>query len=414
MKILLINHYAGAPKYGMVFRPYYLAYEWVRRGHKVTVVGASYSHLRYKNPNVVGRYLTEWIDGIKYIWLKTTPYRGNGWGRLANIFTFLIRLLTQLTVVCRESKPDVVIASPTYQVDIIISYIISRIYRAKLIFEVRDLWPLVPLEMGKYSSYHPFIWIIGLAERFGYRKADKVVSVAPYAHEYMFKRGLPLDRYVHIPNGISTISSAEASVGLRPIHSPASLYLSGLKKMGYFIIGYVGSIRKAYALEYFINCAKEFKGQKVMFVLVGQGDERKELEQIASGKKITNVAFFNSIPKANIQELLSYIDICYTGFKKLSCFSYGVSSNKLYEYMLAAKPIVLAVDTPYPSIVDQALCGITIEAENVTALKEAILTMLDKDTGEFMEMGKRGYQYVMKNHNYSTLSEKYLELMTEI
>lgn len=71
MNILLINHYAGSNEYGMEYRAYYLAKEWVKQGHKVTIVAATFFHLRLKNPIVEKDYQVEMIDGIKYFWLKT-------------------------------------------------------------------------------------------------------------------------------------------------------------------------------------------------------------------------------------------------------------------------------------------------------------------------------------------------------
>ncbi|MEG0392483.1 MAG: glycosyltransferase WbuB, partial [Anaerovoracaceae bacterium] len=88
MNILLINHYAGSPKYGMEFRPYYLAKQWVKWGHKVTIVGGTYSHLRGKQPTVVGDITEETINGVDYIWLKTNKYEGNGVGRIKSMMTF--------------------------------------------------------------------------------------------------------------------------------------------------------------------------------------------------------------------------------------------------------------------------------------------------------------------------------------
>jgi hypothetical protein len=78
MRLLLVNHYAGSPRHGMEFRPYYLAREWVRAGHEVTIVAASYSHVRAVQPEVAGEPREELIDGIRYRWLPTPHYAGNG------------------------------------------------------------------------------------------------------------------------------------------------------------------------------------------------------------------------------------------------------------------------------------------------------------------------------------------------
>ena len=91
MNILLINHYAGSPQYGMEYRPYYLAREWVKLGHNITIVGADFSHLRIKQPTAGEEY----IDGIRYVWLSTPVYQGNGLGRIKNMLSFLWKLYRQ-------------------------------------------------------------------------------------------------------------------------------------------------------------------------------------------------------------------------------------------------------------------------------------------------------------------------------
>ena len=111
MNILYINHYAGGPVYGMEYRCWYLAREWVRAGHSVTIVGASHSHVRAKQPSMNGRFTREVVDGVSFVWCQTPAYRGNGVGRVLNIVAFLRRLGQWRQWL--DMRPDVVIASST-------------------------------------------------------------------------------------------------------------------------------------------------------------------------------------------------------------------------------------------------------------------------------------------------------------
>ena len=117
MKILLINHYAGSPEMGMEFRPYYMAQEWIRQGHEVDIIAADYSHLRRKNPKVQRDWQIEEIDGIRYHWLRTGDYDGNGVRRALTMFRFVGKIWLKAKVIAREWKPDVVITSSTYPLD---------------------------------------------------------------------------------------------------------------------------------------------------------------------------------------------------------------------------------------------------------------------------------------------------------
>jgi len=145
VNILLVNHYAGSIYHGMEYRPYYLAREWVRAGHKVTIVAADQSHLRNKRVEMVSAIKHESIDGINYIWLRTIEYQGNGVKRAINMASFvggLFRFNRQIVSIVR---PDVVIASSTYPLDIFPCHFLAKKSGAKLIYEIHDLWPLSPM-----------------------------------------------------------------------------------------------------------------------------------------------------------------------------------------------------------------------------------------------------------------------------
>ena len=204
MNILLINHYAGSPAHGMEFRPYYMAREWVRQGHRVEIVACSQSHVRAHQPHLQGKpERVEAIDGITYRWLDAPAYRGNGVGRVLNIATFLGRLWWRRARIVQGLQPDLVIASSTYPMDIWLARHIARLARCPWIYEVHDLWPLSLTEVGGMSPHHPFALLCGWAERSAYRQADAVVSMLPQVHEHMASRGLDLQRLHIVPNGVA-------------------------------------------------------------------------------------------------------------------------------------------------------------------------------------------------------------------
>lgn len=202
MNILLINHYAGSVHHGMEYRPYYLAREWVRRGHRVYIVAASWSHLRQQAPDAgTGLRTEENIDGIRYIWLRTPPYRGNGAARVRNMLAFVARLWREAPRLARSVAPDAVIASSTYPLDIWPAHRIARLAGARLLHEVHDLWPLSPIELGGYSRRHPFIMLLQAAENHACRHADAIVSILPKVREHLEAHGMAPHKLHIIPNG---------------------------------------------------------------------------------------------------------------------------------------------------------------------------------------------------------------------
>lgn len=124
--VLLINHYAGSNKMGMDFRPYYLAKEWIKKGHKVKIIAADYSHLRGENPNIAKDFQKQVIDGIDYCWIKTGKYKGNGIRRALTMFQFVGKLCLNAKRISEVIKPDVIITASTYPLDIYAARLIKK------------------------------------------------------------------------------------------------------------------------------------------------------------------------------------------------------------------------------------------------------------------------------------------------
>ncbi|MDN5332054.1 MAG: hypothetical protein PWP45_1279 [Tepidanaerobacteraceae bacterium] len=404
--ILLINHYAGAPELGMEYRPYYLAKEWIRLGHKVIIVASSYSHLRIKNADMDKYVKEEEIDGIKYVWLKTIRYKGNGLKRVLNMLNFILRLSQYNEYLVKKYHPNVVIASSTYPLDIFPAYLISKKSRAKLIFEVHDLWPLTPIELGGYSKYHPFIVIMQIAENFAYRKSDYVVSILPKAYEYMKEHGLASHKFVHIPNGICVEEWEGRNQEIPKEHKKL---IERLKSEGKFIVGYTGAHGIANALDTLIESAQFLKGRPVAIVLVGDGPEKVKLKTKVDSMGLENIFFLPPVPKSSISKLLSMMDALYIGLKKQSLFRYGISPNKLIDYMMSGKPIIQSI-TAGNDIVKETGCGISVEAEDPSQVAYAIEKLMNLSEEERKIMGGKGRNYVKKYHSYQKLAEDFAKL----
>ena len=186
----------------MEFRPYYLSREWVKLGHKVTIIAGDYSHLRNMNPDVKKDYQTEVIDGIEYVWIKTGKYTGNGFRRAITIFRFVWKTWNQSKTIVKKWNPDVVIASSTYPLDTYPAQRIARIARCKYIHEVHDMWPATLYEVGGMSKKHPFVVLMQIAENSAYKHCDKCISLLPHSREYMVEHGLSDSKFVNIQNGI--------------------------------------------------------------------------------------------------------------------------------------------------------------------------------------------------------------------
>jgi glycosyltransferase involved in cell wall biosynthesis len=401
--ILVLNHYAGSRIHGMVLRHFYLGREWVRRGHKVTIVGASFAHVRNQQPETTGSVTEETVDGVRFLWLKTPPYSGNNVGRVLNMSTFVVQLFLKQRRLVDGFTPNVVIASSTYPLDIFPAKRIAEKYKAKLIFDVRDLWPLTPVMVASMSSRHPFVMMLQWAEDFAYRHANKVTTVLPVAKSYMVSRGMQPEKFVYIPNGIDTGEWEDGKSTLPEGHLRT---LEDLRAKGRFIVGYSGAHALAVDLDTVLDAAS-LLDVPTTFVLVGHGTEKERLEARGFGGN-SNVVFLPSLAKASVPALLGSMDALYIGLKRNPLFKFGISPNKLFDYMMAAKPIIQAVEAGNDPVAVSG-CGISIAPESAEELAGAVRRLMQMDPSERKGMGALGKQYALENHDYRVLAQTFLE-----
>lgn len=405
MNILLINHYAGSTAHGMEYRPFYLAREWVRMGHQVTIVAASYSHLRAHQPAPDHIGSSEEIEGIRYLWLPTPSYNGNGAARARNIFTFVTRLYLTGKRLSRQYKPDVVVASSTYPLDSVPARHISRCANAKLVYEVHDLWPLSPVELGGMSPRHPFIRVMQWAENYACSHADKVVSMLPKAEGHLCEHGLRPGQFIYIPNGVDAQGWRSTQTTSLP---EAFNILSEKSREGCFIIGYAGAHGVANALDSFVLSGTLLADTNVILVLVGQGPEKERLQRLASSQGITNVAFLPSVTREAVPNILAQMDGLFISLQRTPLFRFGISPNKLMDYMMAGKPIIQAIDAGNDHVAESG-CGLTVAPEDPHAIADGIRRLMALSPAERKSMGQRGKEYVLAHHDYSVLAKRFLE-----
>lgn len=407
MNIIYLEHYAGSPKHGMEFRPYFMAKRWVDAGHTVTMVASSYSHLRTKNPDLKGQpYMEEMIDGIRWFWIAGPQYSGNGVGRIKNILSFLNGVNRYQKQICAVGKPNVVIASSTYPLDIYPAKKIAKRYGAEVIYEVHDLWPLSPMELGHMSPHHPFIMVMQKAENECCKSADAIVSLLPCSKEHFVEHGMLPEKFYCIPNGIVQADWEKAL----PEHP---IYEEQLKKWhdeGWFLIAYTGAHGVANALDSYVEAGEKLAGKKIKLLLIGPGPERERLK--AKAAPLENVELLEPVGRAQVPELLAQMDALYVGLQRQPLFRFGVSPNKLMDYMMAGKPVIFAIEAGNDMVAD-AQCGVSIPPEDSNAIANAAQKLAEMPKEELDAMGQRGHKYILENHEYDVLAKQFLDVMQE-
>lgn len=406
MNILYINHYAGTPSYGMEYRPFYLAREWVRAGHRVQVVAASFSHVRSRQPVLGGRFAHETVEGVDFTWCATPAYRGNGAGRVVNIVAFLRRLGQWHAWL--KHKPDVVIASSTYPADFGPARRIARRHGATLVWEVHDLWPLSPIELGGMPRWHPFIVWMQRCEDAACAGADRIVSMLPNAAAHLHAHGMAADKFIHVPNGIDPSEwDDDAGAALPPAHAAA---IDAARGSGHLLVAYAGAHGVANALDTLLDAAALLRAEPVTWLLVGGGPQKAALAERVRAERLGNVVLLDPVAKAAVPALLRAMDVLYIGLQSEPLFRFGISPNKLMDYMMAARPVVCAIAAGNDPVSD-AGCGETIAPEDPAALAAAVQRMRVLPNEARERMGRAGRAYVESHYVYSVLAQRFLDAM---
>jgi len=393
--IWIINHHALTPDMSGGTRHYDFAKELVSRGYKVTIIASSFHYAKYKEMKNYDdtSYLQESIDGIDFIWIKTPPYTGSGFARVKNMLSFMfsvIKIIPKLNL----QKPDTIIGSSVHLFAVYGAYILSKRYKSKFIMEVRDLWPQTLIDMG-ISKWHPFILVLGILEKFLYKKSDIILTNLPKAHLYIEKLGIKKEKITWISNG-TTLANTKRE------------YKQKLPKDKFNIL-YTGTHGFANNLDVLIDVADFLKSEnKIHFTLVGDGTLKQEL--MNKSKSLPNVTFIDSVPKDEVFDYLRDADLLYVGLKNLPLYRYGMSMNKVFDYMSVKKPI-LFVSSIEDNIIQSINGGIVIKEDNIQKIAQSIkqFSVLSKE--DIVEYGENNFNHLKQNYTIKILTTKLEKLL---
>lgn len=395
----IINQTAGSPYHGMVYRNYYIAKEWVNQGHNAIIISSSYFHNFTKYPETKGLFTKEIVDGIEYWWVKMPRYsQSRSFGRLLSIFLFPLLLL--FFPIWKLAKPDTVIVSGPPHLPILNAWLWSRIYYSTLVYEIRDIWPLTIQKLGGVPWWHPLILILTSFERFAYLLADRVVSVLSRADKHCIGKGMHPVKFAYVPNGIDLKD-------YKIIENDTGHKIAEISKK-YFTIIYTGSFGIANNLDHLVKVAEAMKDQgDIAFVFVGGGPDKDKL--IEYSKSLNNLFIFPHVPKDHVPFILQNAHLGYIGAHHSDLYEYGISPNKLFDYMAASIPILMCIDTSDP-ILENAKAGIKVRTESIDDTKDAILKIKNSSPTERKSLGQNGRLFLEKNHTYDALAEKYVSI----
>ncbi|HDS1775026.1 glycosyltransferase family 4 protein [Pseudomonas putida] len=404
MNVWYVHPYAGGPGIGRYWRPYYFSKFWNQTGHQSTVITASYHHLLEPDEKRLG---TQSVNGAHYTYVPTLRYLGNGMGRMLSMLIFSLMLLPVCLIrAYKNGRPDAIIYSSPHPFGAISCWLAARFLRAKFVFEVRDIWPLSLIELGGLKASNPLVRITGWIERFAYARSDKVISLLPCAEAHMVGKGLAADKFIWIPNGVDS----------EDIRSHSNMcannfvqHVANLKEKGVFVIIYAGAHGEPNALEGLVRSAKLLmkNAVSVRIILVGKGERKAQLKEIAANDASGLIDFFDQQPKEAVMAALRLASAGYISLKSEPIFRFGVSPNKLWDYMLVGLPIIFACKAGNDPV-EEYRCGVSADPDSPADIAAAISKLVNLSQAELLEMGRRGHAAVLEHYTYERLANNVL------
>ncbi len=400
MNIWILNHSAVTPDLPGGTRHFDTGKELVEKKHNVIIFASDYHYTlrKYIKTKKAEIFKKEYIEGIEFYWIRTFPYSKNNWRRVVNMLSYFFKII-YVGIKIKE-KPEVIVGSSVHLPAVLAAYILSKIKRSKFIFEVRDLWPQTLIDLGNYKKNNIFIIFMRKLEKFLYIKAKKIITLLPKASEYITKLGIPGEKIVWIPNGVDLKMFRN-----RPKRKSTN---------NHFLLMYIGAHGKANVLEVILDAAKIIQDKRINDIkieFVGDGPEKLNLINKANKMELKIVEFKEPVPKKRIPEIMESPEIFILCLEDTPLYKYGISLNKIYDYLASGKPIIFSgssINNP----VEKAEAGLTVPPRNPQALAKGIINLYNLSAEEREEMGRKGIKYVEKYHSIEKLADKFLEAIS--
>lgn len=396
MKTLwIINQYAATPDTAGITRHFELAKRLQKHGWATTIFRGSFDHLYLKRAHQGQNNGTPLVqqeyEGVTFLTIPTPPYLKNqSFRRIWNMITFGKRAFRTLASL-KTRKPDIVIGSTMSLFGAEAARKIAQFYEVPFIYEVRDLWPLTPIEIGGYSRRHPFIMYLDYLDHKLARSADLIVTITRLMKDYYIERmNIPNEKFLWLTNGTDISLFNEVNTAPK---DPSS-----------FKLYYIGSLGLANGIDAVFNQLKaiKLKYPKFKLVLVGDGPYRNLLQSRSETENLP-VVFIEPVLKEKLPEIIADADAFLFYLLPSPLYRYGIGANKLADYHAAGKPILFVGDCAENPVL-QSGAGITVP--NSGEFPEVLEKLLRLSSHEKEIMGKKGRDYASEQYDWENLSEK--------
>jgi glycosyltransferase involved in cell wall biosynthesis len=404
MHTLLIHQGFTTPNEAGGTRHFELGRGLVERGHHFTVIGSDISYITGRQSADEFKISSdEKIDGMRVLRCYTYPsLHGRFFGRLFSFVSFAFTSF--FLALFRAGKVDVVMGTSPPIFQSVSASILAFVRRRPFVLEIRDLWPEFIIDMGLLTN-STMIRFSRWLERFLYKRASHLLVNSPAYVDYLIEKGVPASKITLLPNGVEPEMFDPASDGgdLR----------ERLNLTGKFVVVYAGAIGPANNLGLLLDAAAELRDDpQICFVLVGDGKERAGLQAKAAELELKNVLFAGPHSKHDIPSFLACADACVAVLQNIRMFRMTYP-NKVFDYMAAGRPVLLAIDGVIREVVETAQAGLFIPPNDAKAFADGV-RHLEKHRQEGREMGRRGRLFVERDFNRAQHRRQFAEFLETV
>jgi glycosyltransferase involved in cell wall biosynthesis len=367
-------------------RHYELGKRLVAQGQQFTVIASDVSYHTGKRIVPKARLVTESSEeGIRV--LRVYTYSGVHKSYFSRVVSFLSFMTTSVIVGSTAGKPDVVMGTTPPIFQAVSAWMLSAFHRRPFLLEIRDLWPEFAIDIGLLKN-RLLIHLARRLESFLYDRADYLLVNSPAYRDYLIRKGIPPGKISFIPNGVDAqmFDPDDRGSSFRNQH--------GIDEK--FVATYAGAIGMANNIDLLLHSAGLLKSREDIHILVvGDGKERRSLEQHAARLGLTNLTFTGSFPKNRMTTVLAASDACIAVLRNIPMFT-TTYPNKVFDYMAAGRPTILAIDGVIRDVVEKAQAGIFVPPGNPRLLADAIIELADHPE-RAKRMGSNARTYVVEH-----------------
>ena len=384
MRLLLIHQAFVGPKESGGTRHYEFGHHFVNHGHRFTVVASQVDYLSgRRSPQSRGIVCEQTVDGVRVLraYALATLHRSFVW----RVISFLSFMLTSTWAGLRSGPVDVVMGTSPPIFQAVSAWLVAALRRKPFLLEVRDLWPDFAIDMRVLKN-PALIWLSRWLENFLYRHADHLLVNSPAYRDYLVAKGIAARKVTLIPNGVDHEM-------FNP-HENCEKVRKEFNLDGKFVVTYAGALGMANDIPTVLRAAEQLRGHaNIKFLFVGDGKERPKLQQMTEDLGLTNVLFSGPRPKSEMPAFLAASNVCVAILRDIPMFK-TTYPNKVFDYMAAGRPTILAIDGVIRDVIVSAGGGIFVPPGDDAALASAVLS-LSQDPALAQRMGKNARAYVV-------------------